>query len=184
MKFEGTSERPLTVARAALLESDSDGKFREFLHSFMVFARCVEGVRECLARQVGVTAPQYEILSHLREMRGNKGLTITAIAERLHCTGSFATTEVGKLQRQDLVRKRRDLEDARRLFVSITDNCEKRFRSIAPLQRQLNDTLFKSIGAPDFRRLHRLFPALVVDGDRALALATAGGSPYERSLAG
>jgi MarR family transcriptional regulator, organic hydroperoxide resistance regulator len=184
MSARGGTARPLTVARAALLESGSDGDFREFLHSFMVFARCLEGVRDCLAKHVGVTAPQYEILSHLRERRGDTGLTITAIAERLHCTGSFATTEVGKLQRQGLVHKKRDLEDARRLFVTITANCERQFRRIAPFQRQLNDTLFESISASDFKRLHKLFPALALDGDRALALAAAIGSSYERSLAG
>ena len=177
-------EKPLTTTRAALLKGGSDREFREFLHSFMIFSRCLEGVRDCLAKQVGVTPPQYEILSHLREQRSDVGLTITAIAERLHCSGSFATTEVGKLERQGLVHKRRDSEDARRLFVTITPRCEARFRDVAPIQRQLNDTLFNGVSAADFRRLHKLFPALVLDGDRALAVAAAVGSLYESSLVG
>ena len=110
------SENHWTVGQPALLERGSDRYFREFLHSFMVFTRCLEGVRDCLAKQIGVTPPQYEILSHLREESAEAGLTVTAIAERLHCTGPFATTEVGKLQRQGLVNKRRDPRDARRLF--------------------------------------------------------------------
>jgi MarR family transcriptional regulator, organic hydroperoxide resistance regulator len=167
-------DKPLTVGRSALLHDNSDRSFREFLHSFMVFARRLEAVRDVLAKSIGVTAPQYEILSHLRETPDNVGLTVTAIAERLHCTGPFATTEVGKLQRLGLINKQRDAGDARRIFVTITTACERRFRGIAPLQRQLNDTLFYSVTAQDFRMLRKLFPALASDGDRAVALAVTG----------
>ena len=165
------SDKPLTVTRAALLDAGSDAHFREFLHSFMVFARCIEGVRDCLAKQIGVTAPQYEILSHLRQTRLGTGLTVSEIAERLHCSGPFATTEVGKLHRLGLIAKRRDPLDARRVHVTITGHCEQRFKSIAPLQRRLNDTLFESIGSRDFRVIHRVFSRLVFDGDRAIGLA-------------
>ena len=166
-------QKPPTAARAALLVDGSDASFREFLHAFMVFARCLEGVRDCLARHIGVSAPQYEILSHLRESQGNVGLTVTEIADRLHCSGSFATTEVGKLKRLGLISKRRDPQDARRVRVTITASCEERFRKIAPLQRQLNDALFESVGQRDFQMLHRVFRALPFDGDRAIALAGA-----------
>lgn len=172
--------RPLTVGRTALLEDGSDAHFREFLHAFMVFARCLEGVRDCLARQIGVTAPQYEILSHLREASGDDGLTVTEIADRLHCSAPFATTEVGKLERLGMISKRRDPLDARRVRVAITASCEDRFRSIAPLQRQLNDALFKSLGGRDFRMLHKLFRTLSFDGDSAIALAATIRAPKER----
>jgi MarR family transcriptional regulator, organic hydroperoxide resistance regulator len=165
--------KPLTVARPALLTDGSDRNFRSFLHAFMIFARRLEAVRDFLAEQLGVTAPQYEILSHLRECVAGAGLTVGAIAERLHCTGAFATTEVGKLARLGLVTKRRDSSDARRVLVNITDACESRFRQVAPLQRHLNDTLFNSVSAQQFKVLHEIFPALAHDGDRAIALTTA-----------
>jgi Ca2+-binding EF-hand superfamily protein len=49
--------------------------------------------------------------------------------------------------------------------------CERRFREIAPLQRQLNDELFASLSARQFQTLREVFPKLADDGDRAIALA-------------
>lgn len=165
--------KPLTVTRSALLENDTDRSFRKFLHDFMVFSRCLEKVRDCLAKKIGVTAPQYEILSHLRQNASAPGLSVSAIAMCLHCSGSFATTEVAKLEAIGLVRKVRDQCDARRLQVTLTASCEARFRSIAPVQQQLNDALFASVGAKEFKVLHKVFSELTRDGDRAIGLAEA-----------
>src|SRR5690349_8051525 len=99
--------RPLTVTRSEIVSDGTDLEFRVFLHAFMVFARRLEGVRAHLAGLIGVTAPQYEILSHLRESMSTGGLTVNQVAERLHCSGPFATTETGKLYRASLVSRGR-----------------------------------------------------------------------------
>lgn len=169
--------RPLTVSRPELLIGGSDRTFRQFLHAFMVFARRLEAIRDVLARGIGVTAPQYEILSHLRQSSAGDTVTVGELAERLHCTGAFATTEVGKLVMLGLVVKRRDPKDARKVRVSLTPRCEQRFRSLAPLQRQLNDALFASVSVQQFAMLSELFPHLADDGDRAVALGRALSAP-------
>jgi DNA-binding MarR family transcriptional regulator len=163
--------RPLTVGRPELLADGADLDFRVFLHSFMVFARRLEGIRSHLAQVIGVSAPQYEILSHLRESTANAGLTVNEAAERLHCSGAFVTTEAGKLRRAGLVVRNRDSTDARRVRLTVAPLCERRFREIAPLQRQLNDELFASLTARQFQTLREVFPKLADDGDRAIALA-------------
>jgi DNA-binding MarR family transcriptional regulator len=163
--------RPLTVGKSELITAGSDREFRVFLHAFMVFARRLEGVRGHLAQAIGVSATQYEILSHLREHTAAGGLTVNEAAERLHCTGAFVTTESGKLVRMGLVTRNRDASDARRVRLTLSSLCERRFREIASLHRQLNDTLFASVTARQFQMLRELFPKLVDDGDRAIALA-------------
>jgi MarR family transcriptional regulator, organic hydroperoxide resistance regulator len=167
------ASRPLTVSRHELLDGGTDRRFRQFLHAFMVFARRLEAIRDILARAIGVTAPQYEILSHLRERAEGDALTVSELAERLHCTGAFVTTEVGRLVRLGLVKKRRDPTDARKVRVSTTSVCEGRFRSIAAIHRQLNDALFASISKAQFSMLCTVFPNLANDGDRAVALGEA-----------
>jgi len=166
-----TDRRPATVGRTELLTDGTDQDFRVFLHAFMVFARRLEGVRACLAELIGVSSPQYEILSHLRESASGGGLTVNEVAERLHCSGPFITTESGKLCRAGLVLRKRDPMDARRVRLMIAPACERRFREIAPLQQQLNDELFASLTSRQFQVLREAFPKLADDGDRALALA-------------
>src|SRR5688572_13161629 len=156
-----TEHRPSTVGRPALLTDGTDRDFRQFLHAFMIFSRRLEAIRSHLAQQIGVSAPQYEILSHLRQNAATGGLTVNEAAERLHCSGAFVTTETGKLCRAGLVLRKRDPEDARRVRLTLSALCERRFRELAPLQRQLNDTLFASLTAQQFRVLREVFPSLV-----------------------
>jgi DNA-binding MarR family transcriptional regulator len=165
-------QRPLTVSRADLIVAESDHDFRHFLHAFMVFSRRLAAVRDFFASIIGVTPPQYEMLSHLRES-GNGSLAVNELAARLHCTGPFITTESSKLEAQGLVRKRRDRRDGRRVLVALTAACESRFRRLAPMQTQINDVLFASITTEEFATLREVFPKLAHDGDRALALAEA-----------
>jgi DNA-binding MarR family transcriptional regulator len=159
--------RPLTVTRSALLHEGGDARFREFLHAFMVFARRVETVRDLLGECVGVTGPQYEMLSHVRQGQGERGLTPAALAGHLHCSAAFVTTEVGKLVKRGLLDKRRDPDDGRRVLLRLTSACERRLRELAPLQAEVNDELFASATREDFARLWRLLPQLAADGDRA-----------------
>jgi DNA-binding MarR family transcriptional regulator len=162
--------QPLTVERAALLGEGTDLDFRIFLHAFMAFARRLEGVRGHLAEMTGVSAPQYEILSHLRESASTGGLTVNETAERLQCSCTFIRTETGKLYRAGLVLRTPDPDDARRVRLTPSPESERRFRQTASLQRQLNDTLFASLTARQFQVLREAFPKLVDDGDRAIAL--------------
>ena len=163
--------RPLTIGRPELLLKGKDGDFRIFLHAFMVFSRRLEGIRAYLAQAIGVSGPQYEILSHLRESASSGGLTVNEAAERLHCSGAFVTQEANKLSRAGLLICTRDPVDARRVRLTLAPECEHRFCQIAPLQRKLNNTLFGSLSARQFQVLRKTFPRLVEDGDRAVALA-------------
>lgn len=165
------ASRPLTVGRPELLSDGTDLDFRVFLHAFMVFARRLEGVRSHLAQAIGVSATQYELLSHLRESVATRGLTVNEAAERLHCSGAFVSTEAGKLCRAGLVLRNSDPADARRVRLTIAPLCERRFRELAPMQRRLNDTLFASLSARQFQMFRDVFSTLVDDGDRAVALA-------------
>jgi len=166
-----TDNRPATIGRPELLVDRGDHEFRVFLHAFMVFARRLEAVRSYLAQAVGVSPPQYELLSHLREHSTNGGLTVREAAARLHCSGAFVTTEAGKLQRDGLLIRTRDPDDARRVRLTLSALCERRMREVAAIQRPLNDTLFASLTARQFLVLRDVFPKLADDGDRAIALA-------------
>jgi MarR family transcriptional regulator, organic hydroperoxide resistance regulator len=166
-----TDKRPPTVGRPELLVGGGDHEFRGFLHTFMVFTRRLEAVRSYLAQAVGVSAPQYELLSHLREHSASGGLTVREAAVRLHCSGAFVTTEAGKLERDGLLVRTRDPDDARRVRLTLSAVCEKRMREVAPVQRQLNDTLFASLTTKQFQVLVDVFPKLADNGDRAIALA-------------
>ena len=163
--------RPPTVTRPELLTDGTDADYRVFVHAFIVFARRFESVRAHSAGLIDVTPPQYEILSHLREATNAGGLTVSQIAQRLHCSGPFVTTETVKLHRADLVMRKRDPQDARCVRVTLTPACEKRFRGIALQQQEINNTLFSGLTSQQFHVLRDVFPKLADNSDGAIALA-------------
>jgi DNA-binding MarR family transcriptional regulator len=163
--------RPLTVTRSELLPGGTDKDFRAFVHSFMIFSRLLETIRANAAATIGVSSPQYEILIHLREATDHSGLTATQVAQRLHCSGPFVTTEVGKLHKAGLVVRHRDPLDARCVRLTLSAGCERRFRDIAFQQQEVNNVLFRSLSRRQFQILRQVFPRLVDDGDNAIALA-------------
>lgn len=158
-----------TVTRRSLLVDGSDRTFRRFLHDFLVFSRRVAEVRDHFAQLVGVSPPQYEILSHLREA-GDRGLSVGGIAERLHTSGAFATAEVRKLAAAKLVAKSPDPADARRVIVRLTPTARDRLGTLVAVQAPVNDALFASIPAERLPELADLMRRLLDDGDNALAL--------------
>jgi DNA-binding MarR family transcriptional regulator len=165
------ASRPLTVTRSELLPDGTDLDFRVFVHAFIVFARRLESIRVHTSGTIRVSPPQYEILSHLREAMSTGGLTITQVSQRLHCSGPFVTTEVGKLYRAGLVLRNRDARDARCVRLTLSPAGESRFREIALQQQELNNTLFASLTRRQFQVLRQVFPKLVDDSDNAIALA-------------
>ena len=71
---------------------------------------------------MGITYPQYLVLSVLGEDRGQDGgATVGAIAQRLSLESSTITPLVKRLEQAGLVLRRRDAVDERQVRVSLTD---------------------------------------------------------------
>ena|SRR5579859_1772826 len=71
-----------------------------------------------LLDRLGVTYPQYLVLSTLWEAEA--GQTITAIADRLALEPSTITPLVKRLEQADFLARQRNPQDERQVFVSLT----------------------------------------------------------------
>src|SRR6185312_15234 len=91
-----TSARPLTVSRPDLLEAGDDGLFRQFVHDSLAFSARLQSVRSRFADVVGVSAAGYSILTTIRHLHGEVGVSVSQVAAHLHLSGAFVTIEVGK----------------------------------------------------------------------------------------
>src|SRR3981189_2031220 len=87
---------PLTVSRAALLQGGRDDAFREVIQDLVDFSFRLAQIRETLARQVGLTPPQYRLLMELAHRSQTKP-TVGEIAEALNVSLPFITTETRRL---------------------------------------------------------------------------------------
>jgi DNA-binding MarR family transcriptional regulator len=159
---------PLTVSRPELLRDGSDGDFRRLVNGLLALSSRHEALRDGHAARIGLAGPAYTILITVRHL--GAPVTVGGVAEHMKVTAPFITAETAKLVARGLLSKRRDLEDGRRVLLSVTPQGEALLAALAPVQRRVNDVEFAPLSARDFRALLRLVERLVPAADAALQL--------------
>jgi DNA-binding MarR family transcriptional regulator len=161
---------PLTASREELLIDGRDDRLRALLGHLVSFAGELQEIRATIARRMGVTPPQYNILMSLVQAGGEQ-VTVRRLAERLHVSVPFIVTETGRLEEAGLLHKRADQEDRRRVFLELSEEGLNAVSAIAPVQKGVNDVLFGSLSRADFEALERLTRGLLDSCPQALAQA-------------
>ena len=160
-----------TVSRPALLDEGSDAAFRELIHNLTAYAHHIVACRDGFGALIGLTGVQYEVLMIVRQFGGAEGISVGQLAARLHRSGAFATMATGKLAERDLIKKRTDPADGRRVLLVVSPSGEALVRSLASFQRQVNDVLFGGIDKRRFEALSAMVRDLVTNGEKGLALS-------------
>lgn len=167
-------KRLRTVSRKALLVQDSDHTFRELITNLHVMAQQLIELRAYLAKELGLTGPQFSLLlavAHAQKEEGlEEGINVTRLARQLRVTPAFVTTEAGKLIRMRLLAKRGSKVDRRGVLLSMTERGHTRLTTFAPKLQKVNDEVFRSLDARAFRGLVRTVKGLVEGGERALRM--------------
>jgi DNA-binding MarR family transcriptional regulator len=127
---------PRTVSRPSLLENNSDKVFRQMVYDTLAFAARIQEVR---SRFISLPGAQYSVLMAIAHQQ-DEGIGVNAIAEHLHLSGAFVTTEINKLVLAGLVEKREHPSDRRRVLLRITERARERLRELSPIQVQGNAT--------------------------------------------
>lgn len=169
-KRPAQTRRPLTVSRSELLVDGSDRQFRAVLHDLLAFSARLQEIRNRFGRHIGLTGPQYTILISIAHKQGAAGVGINTIADHLHTSGPFITTEINRLIAAKLVQKRDNEEDRRRVLVTLTPKGHELLAKLTEIQVPVNNKLFEPLSASDFERLGRIMNRLVDSADASLAL--------------
>src|SRR6185312_16553689 len=96
---------PVTATRPAVLEDGSDALLRELIGNLMTMAGQLQELRAGLARQLGVSEPEYRVFLAVAQLQGERGVSISAVARHLGVSGAFVTMIVQRLVRAGKVQK-------------------------------------------------------------------------------
>lgn len=161
-------ENFLTVTRPELLADAEDKEFRAMLYDFFAFGSVLDTARSGFAAYVGLTPTQY--LSLIVIARAEEPIGVAQVAQRLHLTGAFVTSEVNKLVLDELVEKKPHPTDGRRVQLFATRSGWDKLRQLAAFQRPVNDALFEALTSEEFEQLKSIMRRLATGGPRALQL--------------
>lgn len=166
----GPTKAPLSVSRPALIVNGADHEFRAMISNLHAMAGQLTELRARMARQLGITGPQFGLFMAVAHLEADGGVNVSAIARQLRVTPAFVTTEAGKLVRKRLLAKRNSKIDRRGVLLFVTSSGRRMLAAFAPRQQLINDEVFQSLDARSFRALARMVEGLVAGGERALAL--------------
>lgn len=159
-----------TVSRPELLSDGSDLQFRYLIHDIIAYSGRIEEIRNRFGALIGLTGTQYTILISVAHLSIDGSVGVNAVAEHLHLAAAFITSETNKLVAMGLVEKAADPDDRRRVRLAVTAEADRRLAELSAIQAPVNDTLFASLTAAEFRQLRDLMARLVDHSGEALAL--------------
>jgi DNA-binding MarR family transcriptional regulator len=162
--------RAKTISKSELLIDGSDQEFRSFIHDFLAFSQMLTDIRAGFGESLGLTGIGYTSLISISHLQGPTGIGVNAVAEHLHLSGAFITTEVAKLVRAGLVRKRVNAKDKRRVLLTVTPAGRKLLNKLAVIQAPVNDALFATLNAGEFVQLKGIMARLVPCAAHGLSL--------------
>src|SRR5215469_614318 len=164
LKIFRTHRITLSASSPALLDPQgkTDHRFRQFLYDFSTLGVSLEIVRAYLASLLGLTSAQYNIIMVLAN-GGGKGISVSEVARRLHVSTAFITAEGINLESASLIEKHRNPNDGRGVLLHLTQLGWEKVAQIGPERQRINDHLFGSLSARDFRHLAETLVSLLDD---------------------
>jgi len=98
-----------------------------------------------MVKPYGITPTQYNVLRILRGA-GNGGLRCSDIGERLVSSDPDITRLLGRLQKQKLIRRKRDPKDRRVIYASITTQGRNLLEEMDPIVNQSGKDVLGHMG--------------------------------------
>jgi DNA-binding MarR family transcriptional regulator len=165
-----TSTTLPSTTRAPLLIDGTDRRFRRFIDNFVRLSARLQTLRAALAKGMGMTPPQYNILMILARVEAPEGETMSSIAKRLDVSLSFVVSETRILKRLGLIELRRNPEDGRSVLATVTRAGYARLARAAPKIQRVNDLLFSNLTRLELIAMDKTI-ARILKGSEAATVA-------------
>jgi DNA-binding MarR family transcriptional regulator len=109
--------------------------------------------RDYFGRLIKVTGPQYHLLMTVAQLQGALGVSVGTVAQVIHVSSAFVTSETGKLSALGLMRKLPNPLDRRGALLSLTQSGRSKMDRLIPEIRAVNDLFFGKLDAHSFSEL-------------------------------
>src|SRR5215831_7544868 len=151
-----------------LLHRESDEQFRRLIQDLLTVSRRLELARDYFGRRIRVTGPQYNLLMTVAQLQGTTGASVGSVAQAMHVSSAFVTSETGKLSDAGLIRKRPNPDDGRGALLSLAPGGRAKIDRLIGEIRIVNDLFFGLLGVQQFAELCASAGALVRGSSEAM----------------
>ncbi|CAM2157916.1 hypothetical protein PT2222_470006 [Paraburkholderia tropica] len=138
----GSEFPPQSTTLTSMLVDGTDKRFRQAMYDFTSASSAMLDVRAKYAAYLGISPPQFSILSLVSEFGSS---SVGQIASQLGVSSPFVTAESNKLVKQGLIRKDASDNDRRSMLLSLTEAGTELILKVAPMRRFANDNVFGAL---------------------------------------
>lgn len=116
---------------------------RQFEWEIVATVMHLQQIRSFWAKAVGVSGPQWSIMTALSELDKGEGVPVKDVAKILHVDSSFVTAQSKLLEKKGYIRRKTSGRDARVVQMSLSDKSCKHIAGLASKQEELNIFIFR-----------------------------------------
>ncbi len=103
----------------------------------------LEELRQCWARTLGISGPQWMILMAISDLDKDDGVPVNVVSKLLHVDPSFVTTQSKLLEKKALLRRKPSPTDARVVRLSLADKTQKHLASLSEQYKAIREYVFQ-----------------------------------------
>jgi DNA-binding MarR family transcriptional regulator len=112
-----------------------------------------EELRHFWAKVLGISGPQWMIITALADLDSDEGAPVYAVSRMLQVDSSFVATQSKLLEKKGFVRRRTSREDAGLVNLYLTDKTRKHLADLALRQDSLNEFILAELPARELEEL-------------------------------
>jgi MarR family transcriptional regulator, organic hydroperoxide resistance regulator len=102
----------------------------------------LEELRQCWARTLGISGPQWMIVMAISDLDKDDGVPVNVVSKLLHVDPSFVTTQSKLLEKKGFLRRKPSLTDARVVRMSLTDKTQKHLANLSDQHKAIGEFVF------------------------------------------
>ncbi len=130
----------------------------ETVTRFARAARLLDPMRLQVWEEMGINFPQLRILFRVRS---HSGIDLRSLADLMGISASAASQQVDKLVERDLLVRKDDPEDRRRLSLELTERGQQATGAISRASRSYLESALSSLSEEDLDGLNRILGHLL-----------------------
>ena len=108
----------------------------------------------------GITRAEWRIICHLSQLAKNESISVRDLEQRVHLEKSKVSRTVSRMEKQGLLRKNPDPDDARLLQIQLTDEGQKTFAELVPVAHDFENALASRLTAEENKQLRSILAKL------------------------
>ena len=106
----------------------------------------ISRIGDLLGQKVGVSGPQWAILTILETMNGGCGISVKDVASKMCVDPSFVSSQARTLQAEGLIQRKQSRDDRRIVILSLTDDCRERMKQASKQRYRLHALVHAELG--------------------------------------